>query len=155
MFKTIYVIFGITLILSLISCASTTTIQALNSKGEIDETVKIYVDGKHLGNGKAQHSDTNTVYSAVPFLELRKEGCKNHREKLDVKINLGTAMLGAIIAGAGIGIMSAGGDGKIDPETALTMGLPLGLAGIAVSFWAREYVPLQKMQFQCVKVDEE
>ena len=54
-------------------------IQAVDNKGEIDRDVKIYVDGKYLSDGTAS-------YFAVPFLELKKEGCKTQREKLEVKL---------------------------------------------------------------------
>ena len=48
-----YVMLSFVCVVSLMSCASTTTIEAVNSKGEIDQNVKIYVGGKYFGEGTA------------------------------------------------------------------------------------------------------
>ena len=148
----IRVLFGSLMILSLISCASTANIQAVDSKDEIDKDVKIYVDGKYLSDGTASYSDKKTVYSAVPFLELKKEGCKTQREKLDVETNWMTSIFGSVLAGIGIGLMSAE---ILNPANAVLYGLPTAVAGLAILFWTRSYVPFQKLEFQCLKIAEE
>lgn len=141
------------LIGSLISCVSTTTIQAVNSKGDVMKDVKVYVDGQYLGQGAVTYSDKKTVYSAVPFMELKKEGCKTHREKLNTKTNWVTSLFGAVFTGVGLGIMAA--VDAIGPESALLYGTPIAIAGLIPLFWTRSYVPFQKLEFQCLKTTEE
>ena len=55
---------------------------------------------------------------------------------MNVETNWLTSM-----AGAGIGIMSAGSNGPIAPGDALLYGTPLAIAGIVTLFWTRRYVP--------------
>ena len=69
------------LILFTVSCVSTTTIKALNKKGEIDKDVKVYVDNKYIGNGEADYSDSKSPFY-IPFVELKKEGCQNYRSNV-------------------------------------------------------------------------
>ena len=96
---------SLTLTGSLLSCVSTTTIRAVDTSGNVDSNVSIYVDRQSIGKGEAKYSDKKTVYSAVPYYELRKEGCRTIREKLNIKTNWLTAIGGAIVFGAGMGLM--------------------------------------------------
>ena len=137
------------LILSSLSCVSTTTIKALDKNGQIDKDVKIYVGGKQVGQGEAKYSDKKSY--SIPYLELKKEGCKSQREKLDVKINWKRTVIGGLITGIGLGLIQSGQYGDIQATTAL-LGLPMGLLGLAFLFWTREYVPVQEQEFQCVKI---
>ena len=134
------------LILSAVSCVSTTTIKSIDKEGKIDKDVEIYVGGKHIGSGKAKYSDNKTVYSSVPFLELKKEGCKSLREKLDVKTSWVNSIVGGITTGVGFGIMS------LPIQNALVFGLPISIAGLISLFWTRKYVPIQEHEFQCIKI---
>ena len=63
------------LVLSLVSCATTTTIQAVDSSGRVDEGVKIYLDGVHKGNGQIRHRYTFETAFTPTAVELQKEGC--------------------------------------------------------------------------------
>ena len=139
-------------ILSTLSCVSTTTIKALDNKGEVDKNVKIYVDQKYIGEGMARYSDQKTVYSSVPFLEFKKSGCKNQREKLDIQTSWVTAIIGSLVAGAGMGIIAT-----VDDRGLLyaLYGFPITIAGLIPLFWTRKYVPIQEQEFQCIKIVEE
>ena len=75
-YKSITLVGQMILVLSLVSCATTATIQALNKTGNVDGNVKIYLDGVHKGNGQIKHSyDFATAFTPTT-VELRKEGCK-------------------------------------------------------------------------------
>ncbi|MCY4513410.1 MAG: hypothetical protein OXB86_06955, partial [Bdellovibrionales bacterium] len=63
------------LVLSLVSCASTTTIRAVDSTGRVDEDVNIYLDGVHEGKGQIQHRYTFKTAFTPTAIELQKEGC--------------------------------------------------------------------------------
>ena len=150
------IVLNLIFVILTVSCVSTTTIKAMDSKGNIDKDVKIYVEGKHIGNGTAEYSDKKTVYSSIPYLELKKEGCKKHREKLDIEANWLTSLGGAVISGIGLGIMSAGAEQAkypgSDASDYLLIGFPISIAGIIPLFWTRKYVPIQEQEFQCIKV---
>ena len=45
------------LLLSLVSCVSTTTIRATSINENVDKDVKIYVNDVYLGKGEVQYSD--------------------------------------------------------------------------------------------------
>ena len=142
------------LFLSTVSCVSTTTIKALNKKGEIDKDVKVYVDNKYIGNGEAVYSDNNSSYAPLPFLEFKKEGCRNHREKLDVQTNWINNLSGAAINGIGIGVVLLTPGNILSWRTALLVGLPISVAGLTLMSWGRKYVPVQQQEFQCIKMAE-
>ena len=143
----------ILLTLTAVSCVSTTTIKATDRKGNIDKDVKIYVEGKHIGNGEVKYSDTKTVYSNVPYMELKKEGCKNQREKLDTKTNLLTTFGGRILAGVSLVIMSS--SQALEAKDALFYSFPIFIAGLIPLFWTRQYVPIQEQEFQCLKISKD
>ena len=140
------------LILSTVSCVSTTAIKALNKKGEIDKDVKVYVDNKYIGNGEADYSDSKSIYSPIPFVELKKEGCQNYKEKLDVHINWIQYLSGSAISGAGVGLVLI--PTKILNISPLFLGLPISITGIMILTWTRKYAPVQQQEFQCVKIAE-
>jgi len=139
-------------ILLTVSCISTTTIKVLNKKGEIDKDVKVYVDNKYIGNGKADYSDAKSVFSPIPFVELKKEGCKNYREKLDAQINWMQYLGGALISGLGLGVLWI--PNNILDVNPLFLALPINITGLIVMSWGRKYVPVQQQEFQCVKIAE-
>ena len=141
------------LILSIfsVSCVSTTTIRAVDSKSDVNKDVKIYVDGKYTGDGEAQYSDQKTVYTAVPFFELKKEGCRSIKEKLDTETNWLTTLGGAVIAGVGLGLLTHAVRERSRDAGLLAGGIGLSVAGIIPMFWGRKYVPVQEWEFQCVK----
>ena len=137
----------------MISCTSTAVIRAMDKNNQVDPNVEIYVDRQLLGKGEITYSDSKTVYSKIPFYELKKQGCQIIREKLDIKTNWITTLVGASISGAGLGIMAgAGVRGHL--QTFYVVGLPISIIGIIISLWGREYVPIQEQNFQCVKVSE-
>ena len=144
--------FYLILFLSTVSCVSTTTIKALNKKGEIDKDIKVYVDNKYIGNGEADYSDSKSVFSSLPYVELKKEGCQNYREKLDTQTNWIQSLGGAAITGAGTGFLEL--PGEIFGVNTLLVGLPIAIAGLMVMSWGRQYVPVQEQEFQCVKIGE-
>ena len=80
---------------SLISCASTTTIRAVNQNGYTDRNVKIYVDGQYKGKGEVFHSDTKIVGSSTS-INLKKEGCRSQPAVLSRTEQLS---VGALIGG--------------------------------------------------------
>ena len=150
MFKIyIHLFFSLIFIVSSVSCVSTTTVRAVDANGNVDSDVNIYVDRQNIGKGEAKYSDRKTVYSAVPYYELRKEGCKTLREKLNIRTNWLTTMGGAILAGAGFGLMGFFAErGNIG---GFSVGASLGVIGIIPLFWTREYTPVQEQTFQCIK----
>ena len=145
------------LFLSTVSCLSTTTIRAVNKKGEIDKDVKIYVDYNYIGNGEVAYSDrSTTVYSPLPVLELKKEGCHTKRENLATQINWINNLSGAVIGGIGIWML-------LPPYSKLSLlagvpdilaGLPVTIAGITISTFGKEYIPVQQHDFSCLKITE-
>ena len=82
-------------IISLISCASTTTIRAIDDNGAIDRDVKIYADGSYRGQGEALYSDTKIVGS-VTSINLRKDNCRSVQHSLSRSEQL---QVGALIGG--------------------------------------------------------
>ena len=78
----------------LISCASTTTIRAVDTNGSIDGDAKIYTDGMYKGKGEVMYSDTKIVGSKTD-VRLKKKGCKSasyslfRSEKLQVGALIG------------------------------------------------------------------
>ena len=64
------------LAITLVSCASTTTVRAIDSSGSVDRDVKIYLDGSYQGKGEVVHSDTKIVGSTTN-VNLRKKGCQS------------------------------------------------------------------------------
>lgn len=152
MFKIyIHLFFSLIFIVSSVSCVSTTTVRAVDANGNVDSDVNIYVDRQNIGKGEAKYSDRKTVYSAVPYYELRKEGCKTLREKLNVRTNWLTTMGGAILAGVGFGLM--GFFAERGNTGGFSVGASLGVIGIIPLFWTREYTPVQEQTFQCIKVN--
>ena len=140
------------LIGALASCISTTTLQAIDSGGFIRKDVEIHVNKQFEGDGVAIYSDRKTIFSSVPVLELRKKGCKIHKEKLETKINWVNVIFSTVIAGTGIWLISEAQSHDLAP---LALGLPLAVVGIALLPWIRNYVPEQEVEFQCLKVSEE
>ena len=149
----VHFILFLTLFGSLVSCVSSTVIRAVDANNNVDSDVHIYVDRKYVGKGEVIYSDKKTVYSAVPFYELRKEGCKMLREKLDVKTNLITLIAGSIFTGVGLGVTYASFYSG-DPHVAYVAGLPIFLLGSLYFLWTREYTPLQEQTFQCVRTTD-
>ena len=144
------------LILSLVSCASTTTIQALNAKGAPDQDVKIYVEGMHKGSGQVQYSDMKPKSSFFnsTVVQLRKEGCKTQREELKVKMNLPK-----YIGGMALGFAGGGLAGYWSIERPFDSNLAsFALAGAVVivalipSLWVNDYKPLHSYDFHCEKM---
>ena len=88
----------------------------------------------------------------MPYLELKKEGCKSQRQKLDTQTNWISSLGGGLIVGLGIGIMQAGTEGSIQKTTS-AIGIPIALLGLLPLFWTRQYTPAQEQEFQCVKID--
>ena len=68
------------LVLSLISCATTTTIRVVDKAGKVDESVQIYLDGAHEGNGQIRHRYTFATAFTPTKVELKKEGCHSGKE---------------------------------------------------------------------------
>lgn len=105
----------------LVSCASTTTIQAIDAEDDrVDRNVKIYVDGMYKGSGEVVYSDTKILGSSSQ-VALRKKGCRTQTKTLSRSEQ---AQVGAIIGGIFF--------------------LPLFL-------WAMGYHPLHTYQFECQK----
>ena len=75
LFKSLSLTGQLILVLSLVSCATTTIIQAVDSSGRVDENVKIYLDGVHQGDGRIQHRYTFKTAFTSTAVELQKEGC--------------------------------------------------------------------------------
>ncbi|MDE0091793.1 MAG: hypothetical protein OXN83_00735 [Oligoflexia bacterium] len=69
---------------------------------------------------------------------------------MDVQTNLATTLIGSLVAGVGLGIMSLK-----TTENALLFGFPISIAGLIPLFWTREYVPIHEQEFQCVKISDE
>ena len=68
------------LVLSLVSCATTTTIRAVDNSGRVDESVEVYLDGVHEGNGQIRHRYTFKTAFTPTAVELKKEGCDSEKE---------------------------------------------------------------------------
>lgn len=83
------------LIIALVSCASTTTVQVLDESDSIDRNVKIYLDGSYRGRGEVIHSDTKIVGSMTDVI-LKKEGCRTQRHSFSRSERL---LIGALIGG--------------------------------------------------------
>ena len=72
--STVFKLISITgLITALVSCASTTTVRAVDKNNSIDRNVKIYLNGSFQGKGEVIHSDTNVI--GVTNVSLLKKGC--------------------------------------------------------------------------------
>ena len=80
---------------SLVSCASTTTIRAIDSKDSVDKNVKIYLDGQYKGKGEVTHSDTKII-GATTLISLKKENCKtvNHTLARSERLQVGPLIAG-------------------------------------------------------------
>lgn len=154
-FKTMFFIGKLFLILSVVSCASTTSIRVLNPKGVPDQDVKIYVDDIYKGSGQVEYSDMKpkTALLNSTVVQLRKEGCKTQRQELKVKINL-LKFIGSM------GIAAAGGG--LSGYWAINRPFESGLASFALigavfiaaiipSLWVSEYKPLHSYDFYCEK----
>ncbi len=83
------------LITALVSCASTTTIRAVDQSGDVDKNVKIYVDGSYRGNGEVSYSDSKIVGS-MTHVRLKKRGCRSKTRNLN---RSGRLHVGALIGG--------------------------------------------------------
>ena len=90
-----YRVMSFVLVGSLISCASTTSIRATNSSGNVDRDVKVYVDGQYQGKGEVFHSDTKIVGSSTS-INLKKEGCRSQTVMLNRTEQIS---VGALIGG--------------------------------------------------------
>ena len=90
-----YRLISIVLSVSLISCSSTTAIRAVNSRGDVDRGVRIYIDGNYKGKGETSHSDTKIV-GMTTHIQLKKEGCQNQTFSLSRSERLS---VGALIGG--------------------------------------------------------
>ena len=80
LYKVISLIGQLILVLSLVSCATTATIQAVDSSGRVDENVAVYLDGVHGGNGQVRHRYTFKTAFTPTTIELKKEGCHSEKE---------------------------------------------------------------------------
>ena len=83
------------IIISFISCTSTTTIRAIDKNGDIDRNVKIYTDGSYKGKGEVVYSDTKIVGS-ITSVNLRKKNCRSAQHNLSRSENLD---VGALVGG--------------------------------------------------------
>ena len=83
------------LTITLMSCASTTTIRAIDSSDSTDRDVKIYLDGSYKGRGKIIHSDMKIVGSTTN-VKFRKKGCQSNRYSFSRSEQL---HVGALIGG--------------------------------------------------------
>ena len=150
------ILFQTALVFSLVSCASTTRIEALNSKGRIDNEVKIYVEGQSVGAGSALYSDSSprTAFTAKA-VQLRKEGCQTRREELKTKINI-VKFIGGLAAAIGGGGL-AGYWSIVPPADSLILNVSLLGAVIVAAFlptlWTNDYKPLHSYDFHCVKTE--
>ena len=83
------------LVASLISCASTTTIQAVDSDSSIDQDVKIYMDGSYRGKGEVLYSDTKIIGSTTQ-VNLKKSNCRTttHILQRSEQVNVGVLIGG-------------------------------------------------------------
>jgi len=91
----LYRIFCFLMVGSLMSCASTTTIRAVNATGNVDRGVKVYVDGQYKGKGEVIHSDVKIVGSSTS-VNMKKEGCQNQTASFSRTESLN---VGALIGG--------------------------------------------------------
>lgn len=142
-----------------LSCTSTTVIKAVNSKGKIDKSVKIYVNGYYLSKGKTRYSDSRAILSAVPSVELARKGCKTQKEKLDTKVSWISSAFGAILFGTGVDMFGRTSfdmvtGGKSNVGAALAVGSVIIVVGLLHILQSRSYVPTQEFEFQCLKVVE-
>ena len=80
---------------SLISCASTTMIRAVNSNDEVDNKVKIYINGEYKGMGNALHSDIKIIGTSSQ-VRLKKKNCRTQTHTIS---KTGSVNITAIIAG--------------------------------------------------------
>ena len=94
-FKIVKFLTTVFLVISLVSCASTTTIKAIDQSGSVDKDVKIYMDGTYQGKGEVLYSDTKIVGSTTT-VNLKKEGCRSSSHSLSRTEQL---QVGALIAG--------------------------------------------------------
>ena len=81
--------------ISLVSCASTTMIRVVNSNNEIDNKVKVYVNGEYKGMGNALHSDIKII-GASSQVRLKKKNCRTQTHTIS---KTGSVNIGAIIVG--------------------------------------------------------
>ena len=145
------------LIVSLVSCASTTTVQALNSAGEPDKDVKIYVDGEYKGDGRIQYTDSKpkSAFLNSTIVQLKKAGCQTKRDSLKIKMNIPKFIGSMVLAMGGGGLI--GWWTEYPPFDSVIGTLALsGAVIIAVlipSLWVNEYKPFYSYDFQCVKAD--
>lgn len=94
-FKISKLLTAVVLSVALLSCASTTTIKAVDQSGRVDRDVKIYMDGSLKGRGEIIYSDTKIVGSTTQ-VHLKKEGCDTNTFNLSRTEKL---MAGALIGG--------------------------------------------------------
>ena len=86
--------------LTLLSCASTTHIQVIDTtKQKPEKDVRIYVDGQYKGIGSAHYSDTKIIGSTTQ-IELRKKGCESQSQTMSrtEKVNVGVLIGGLFFA---------------------------------------------------------
>ena len=151
------------LLLSLVSCVSTTTIRATSINEEVDKDVKIYVNDVFLGKGEVQYSDRN---SKSPFkaivdpvvVKLKKPGCAVLKENLKVikdNRNYFTS-LGLIVLSGGImffPLLYA----PTNPEDISTSFTFVGVGTIALIAsmvpmgWMYKYKPIHNFEYLCAK----
>ena len=132
----------------------------MNSKGKIDKNVKIYVNGYYLSKGKTRYSDSRSVLSAVPSVELAKKGCKTQKEKLDTKVSWISSAFGAMLFGTGVNMfgeslfnmVNDSEEGNVGPV--LFIGSLFVAVGLLPILQSRSYVPVQEFEFQCLKIVE-
>lgn len=144
------------LILSLVSCASTTTIQALNAKGAPDQDVKIYVEGMYRGSGQMQYSDRKprSAFLNSTVIQFKKEGCKTQREELKIKMSLPKFIGAMAIAASGGGLSGYWAAVKPPFDSSVASLALIGvvfIAAIIPSLWVNEYKPLHSYDFYCEK----
>ncbi len=146
---------GLALIFSLLSCASSTKIEVLNSKGEADESVKIYVESQYLGTGNILYNDSSprNAFMGVKAVQLRKAGCQTRREELKVQMNIPKFIGSLVLAMAGGGLSGYWSVKPVvdSPILNLTISGAVFIAALLPSLWANDYKPLHSYDFHCVK----
>ena len=134
-----------------LSCSHTTVIRALDSKGQVDKDVSIYVEGSLKGQGEVEYSDKKIAYS-MPYYEMKKESCLIIKENIRAKVNWPKALGSIALAGAGGGTLGWG----IEANDLLYIGAgsALSLVGIVLSFFSWDYLDLHEREFQCARIDQ-